>query len=42
MQAEPLAGQDPLLLLAEEEQRAGEAAVGRRTEGLGERVRLAL
>lgn len=41
MQAETLAGLDTLLLFAGEEQRAGEAGVGRRTEGLGERVRLA-
>lgn len=40
MQAETPAALDTLLLFAGEEQTAEEAGVGRRTEGLGERVRL--
>lgn len=40
MQAETSAALDTLLLFAGEEQRAEEAEVGRREEGLGEIVRL--
>lgn len=40
MQAETRAALDTLLLFAGEEQRAEEAGVGRKAEGLGEIVRL--
>lgn len=40
MQAETWAALDTLLLFAGEEQRAEEAGVGRKAEGLGEKVRL--